>query len=150
MKNIIYLLLFVFITSCTDAKWPNESFIKKYNYQEMNMASSTLTEVGESNGEKPDKFPMYPNGLNGVLELMKKYKYPVEARRNNIGGQLVVQYVVEKDGSVGDVKVVKSADPLLDAEAVRLIKSMERWVPGYKDGKPVRVRFYQPFNLALK
>ena len=67
-----------------------------------------------------------------------------------IQGRVVTQFVVDKDGSITDVKVVRSLDPMLDKEAVRLVKSMPKWTPGKLNGSPVRVKYILPLSFSLE
>lgn len=97
--------------------------------------------------EKQAEFP-------GGLEVMTKWisnniNYPQTALANNIQGRVIVKFVVEKDGSIGDVRVVKGIDTDLDNEAVRVIKKMPRWTPGKNDGYPVRSYFTTPVSFKL-
>ena len=81
--------------------------------------------------------------------LAENLEYPNEARKDGIEGRVVVEFWVEKDGSITNVEVLRPVDRHLDAEAVRLIKSMPNWIPGEQRGKPVRVRFVMPINFRL-
>ena len=72
------------------------------------------------------------------------------AQENGTQGQVVLQFVVERDGSIGDIKVVKSVDPYLDKEALRVVKTMPKWKPGMQRGKPVRCRFTLPVRFRLQ
>ena len=92
--------------------------------------------------------PAFPGDLNGYLS--SNIKYPVVAQENGVQGRVVVQFVVERDGSITDVRVVRSVDPSLDKEAVRLVKSMPKWIPGKQNGQAVRVRFTLPVNFRLQ
>ena len=86
----------------------------------------------------------------GVMRhVVKETKYPSKARRKGIQGQVIVRFVVERDGSVGDIKVVRPVHPLLDEEAVRVVKTFPDFSPGLKRGKPVRVSYNLPLNFAL-
>lgn len=70
--------------------------------------------------------------------------YPAEARDNGLSGRVVLQFVIEKDGSVGNVTVLRGVDPILDNEAVRVVSMSPKWTPGKVDGKPVRVSYTFP------
>ena len=76
-------------------------------------------------------------------------KYPAVAEENGIQGLVTVSFVVEKDGSISGAKVIRSVDPSLDKEALRIIRSMPRWTPGKQDGKPVRVKYTIPVRFKL-
>lgn len=100
---------------------------------------------------KVEKMPEFPGGQQGLFNyLSKNVHYPKIARQNKIEGRVICQFVVNKDGSIVDVEVVRSGgDPSLDKEAVRVIRSMPKWIPGQKDGKPVRVKYTVPLNFKL-
>ena len=93
----------------------------------------------------------FPPGENGLmLFLSKMIKYPVVAEENGIQGKVVCTFVVNVDGSISDVKVIKSVDPSLDKEAIRVLKSMPKWVPGKQKGKVVKVKYTLPVTFRLK
>ena len=98
-----------------------------------------------------EKMPSFPGGQ---VELMKylnnSVKYPIIAQENGIQGRVIVQFTVRKDGSIDDVEVVRSADPNLDKEAVRVIKSMPSWTPGEQRGKKVHCKFTVPVVFKLQ
>ena len=77
-------------------------------------------------------------------------KYPVVAQDNGIQGRVIVNFVVEKDGRLSDFNVVRSIDPLLDAEALRVLESMPNWTPGKQRGEAVRVRFTLPVVFKIQ
>lgn len=81
--------------------------------------------------------------------IAKNVKYPQIAAENNIQGKVFMNFVIEKDGSITDVKVLRGVDPALDKEAIRVIKSMPKWKPGKQRGKPVRVSFNLPITFTL-
>lgn len=81
--------------------------------------------------------------------LAENTHYPEEAKEEGVQGRVVVNFVVEKDGSITDVKVVRGIDPLLDKEAVRVVKTMPKWIPGKQSLVPVRVRYVLPVSFKL-
>lgn len=81
--------------------------------------------------------------------IAKNVKYPQIAAENNIQGKVFMNFVIEKDGSITDVKVLRGVDPALDKEVIRVIKSMPKWKPGKQRGKPVRVSFNLPITFTL-
>jgi len=97
------------------------------------------------------EMPSYPGGTNALVQyLVTNIKYPQEARTKGIQGKVFVQYIVEKDGSVKQVKVLEGFDSECDAEAVRVVKAMPKWIPGKNDaGEPVRVQFVLPIKFSL-
>ena len=98
-----------------------------------------------------EEMPQFPGGQAALLEyLAKNIKYPVVAEENGIQGRVIVTFVVERDGSITDVKVVKSVDPSLDKEASRVVKSMPKWQPGKQNGSAVRVKYTVPVTFRLQ
>lgn len=94
--------------------------------------------------------PEFPGGLDALAQyLAKNIQYPDLARQNNITGRVFVTFVVEKDGSVGQVKVLRDIGGGCGAEAMRVVKSMPKWKPGKQRGKPVRTQFNLPVNFDL-
>jgi len=97
-----------------------------------------------------EDMPEFPGGTAALLEYLRKnIKYPAVCRENNIQGRVLIQFVVNKDGSIVDPEVVKSVNPYLDKEALRVISTMPKWTPGKQRGKPVRVKFTVPVNFKL-
>lgn len=94
-----------------------------------------------------EKMPSFNGNMNKWLK--DNLKYPILAQENGISGRVFVAFVVEKDGSITDVKVARSVDPSLDKEAVRVVKAMPKWNPGQQRNKPVRVAFTVPINFTL-
>jgi TonB family protein len=97
--------------------------------------------------EKMPEFPGGPQELFGFLA--KTIKYPAEAEKAGTQGRVIATFVVRKDGSISDAHVVKSVDPLLDAEALRVINAMPAWTPGSQSGKPVNVKYTVPITFRL-
>lgn len=95
--------------------------------------------------------PMFPGGQTALLKYLSEHtKYPVVAQENGVQGRVTVQFVVEKDGSISDVHVLRGVDPSLDKEAVRVVKSMPRWTPGKQNGINVRVNYRVPVLFRLQ
>lgn len=98
-----------------------------------------------------ETMPSFPGGDMAMMKFMSEnIKYPVIAQENGIQGRVICQFVVNKDGSIVDVEVVRSVDPSLDKEAMRMIKSMPNWSPGKQRGKSVRVKYTLPVNFRLQ
>ena len=94
--------------------------------------------------------PQFPGGIQELMKyLQKNIKYPSICQEQGIQGRVIVQFVVEKDGSIADVHVIKAVNPYLDKEAVRVVSTMPKWSPGKQRGKPVRVRFTLPVTFRL-
>ena len=102
--------------------------------------------------EVVEQMPEFPNGGQaGLMQyLAKNIKYPTIAQENGTQGRVVVQFVVNKDGSIVDATVLRGVDPYLDKEAIRVINSMPKWKPGMQRGKPVRVKYTVPVMFRLQ
>ena len=97
-----------------------------------------------------EQMPEYPGGPKALMEFLNNnVHYPAEAEKAGIQGRVIATFVVEKDGSISNAKVVKSVDPLLDAEALRVIDAMPNWKPGMQNGKIVRVKYTVPLSFHL-
>ena len=97
-----------------------------------------------------EKLPVYPGGETALYAFLKKEtKYPEEAREQGITGKVFVQFIVEKDGSVDSVWVKRSAHPLLDAEAMRVVQRADGWNPVTQNDKPVRVQYMLPISFTM-
>lgn len=98
-----------------------------------------------------EQMPSFPGGQGALLEYLASHvKYPVVAQENGVQGRVVVSFVVERDGSITDVRVVRSVDPSLDREAARVVSSMPRWTPGKQNGSAVRVKYNVPVSFRLQ
>lgn len=101
--------------------------------------------------EKVEVMPEFPGGEQAMMDFVaKNVVYPQEARDKEISGRVMVGFIVEKDGSISDVKVVKGIGGGCDEEAVRVVKAMPKWKPGKEKGKPVRVSYMMPFSFKLQ
>ena len=97
-----------------------------------------------------EQMPSFPSGISGLRTyLNQNIRYPAEAQENCVQGRVVVSFVVGKDGHISDVTVLRSVDPSLDKEAVRVVRNMPRWTPGKQGGEPVRVRYNVPVSFRL-
>lgn len=98
-----------------------------------------------------EQMPSFPGGPAALMKyLSENMRYPAVAEENGIQGRVTVQFVVEKDGSVTDVRTMKSVDPALDREAERVVKSMPKWIPGKQNGSAVRVKYFVPVVFRLQ
>lgn len=97
-----------------------------------------------------EQMPSFPGGISGLRTyLNQNIRYPAEAQENCVQGRVVVSFVVGKDGHISDVTVLRSVDPSLDKEAIRVVRNMPRWTPGKQGGEPVRVRYNVPVSFRL-
>ena len=98
-----------------------------------------------------EQMPEFPGGQNALIQyLSQNIRYPLIAKENKIQGRTLVSFIVEKDGKISNVQVLRSSgDMMLDREAMRVIRTMPRWRPGYMKGQPVRVQYQVPITFKL-
>ena len=117
-------------------------------------ASAQKTVVSQSNQNiynAVEQVPEFPGGMPAMMEFLQtNIKYPKDAIKQNVGGRVMVMFVVETDGSLSNVRVARKVFPSLDAEAVRVVKAMPKWKPGKEKGRAVRVNFTMPIVFSLK
>ena len=123
----------------------DELISKGYEFVQEEPEENVIFEVVE---EQPE----FPNGgMSGLMQyLSKNIKYPPIAQENGTQGRVIVQFVVNRDGSIVDAKVMRGVDPYLDKEALRVIAGMPKWKPGKQQGKAVRCRFTVPVMFRLQ
>jgi len=98
-----------------------------------------------------ERMPQYPGGDEELFKyLATNIKYPSDAKEQNIEGRVICQFIINRDGSVSEVVVVRSITPSLDAEAVRVISAMPNWTPGEQRAQTVRVKYTLPINFKLE
>ena len=98
-----------------------------------------------------EEMPSFPGGQGALMSFLNSnIKYPVVAQENGVQGRVIVGFVVERDGSITDVKVMRSVDPSLDREAQRVVKAMPKWKPGKQNGSAVRVKYTVPVVFRLQ
>ena len=123
--------------------------IQAVGYAPTAKANDPAAEQGEV-FQVVEEQPMFPGGMQELMKFMQtNIRYPKEAQERGIQGRVIVQFVVNKDGSISEECVVRSVDSQLDAEAIRIIRSMPNWTPGKQRGEPVRVRFTLPVTFRL-
>ena len=122
-----------------------------YEYKAGELKSiATIDKTGQKLYSMADVVPEFPGGVPAFGKfLSNNIKYPDDARRRNIQGRVIISFVSETDGTLGDVRVTKSVDPSIDEEAVRVIKQCPRWKPGMQDGVPIRVAYSVPITFTL-
>ncbi len=97
-----------------------------------------------------EKMPEFPGGEEALMKYLKNHlKYPESAKENDKEGRVIVQFVVDKNGKVNNVEVVRGVDAALDSEAVRMVSEMPEWTPGEQNGKPVNVKYTLPVLFKL-
>ncbi|MBR3984391.1 MAG: M56 family metallopeptidase [Bacteroidaceae bacterium] len=125
------------------------SIVKPRDGRALKFEDIKPTEEGEI-FQVVEERPQFPGGDAELMKfLQQSIKYPKEAQEQGKQGRVIVQFVVNKDGSITGDSIVRSVDPLLDAEAARVVRSMPNWTPGKQKGKPVRVRFTLPVTFRL-
>lgn len=98
-----------------------------------------------------EEMPEFPGGEIALLKFISNaIRYPVTAQKTGIQGKVYVTFIVDKDGGITDVRISQGVDPLLDREALRVVKSLPKWNPGKQRGKPVRVSYTIPINFVLQ
>lgn len=102
-------------------------------------------------GDIAEQMPMFPGGDRELMEYLKSHvQYPKECKEKCIQGRVIVNFVVERDGSITQAKVIKGIDPLLDAEALRVVNGMPKWLPGRQAGTVVAVKYTIPVTFRLQ
>lgn len=120
-------------------------------YKDEVIVEEKKPEVENQVFESVEQMPMFPGGQEELLRYVASHlKYPTMAAENNIQGRVVVKFVVTKNGSIGEVQVLRPRDPDLDKEAVRVVKSLPNFIPGKMNGQPVNVWFTLPVNFKLQ
>jgi protein TonB len=102
-------------------------------------------------GDVVEQMPSFPGGPQALLNYLSEHiNYPEGYEETCVQGRVVITFVVEKDGSLSDITVLKSLEKAFDEEALRAVKSMPSWIPGMQDGEPIRVKYAVPVNFRLK
>lgn len=97
-----------------------------------------------------EEMPEFPGGTAEIYQFIgNHFIYPDTCRQLNIQGKIYISFIIEKDGSIHEYKILRGVHPLLDAEAIRVVLAMPRWKPGKQNGKAVRVRYNLPINCKL-
>lgn len=125
-----------------------------YSAKPLNMQSEyqlVTQDDKEKNTNIDDELPSFPGGDAKLREWIKKnMKYPSYAKNNGIEGQVLVVFIVEKDGSISNAEVIWGVDPSLDQEALRIVNKMPKWKPGTQNGVAMRVKYRLPITFTLK
>ncbi len=147
MKKIILIFGIALVASCT-------LFKKKELNTETPIQDIVVIETDESDEEAiyvvVETMPEFPGGIDSMMAYLgRTISYPEKARKKGIEGKVYVQFIVQKDGSLSDIKVIKGIGGGCDEEAISAIENMPNWTPGKQRGKPVPVRIVQPINFRL-
>ena len=98
-----------------------------------------------------DEMPEFPGGMPSLLKFIAtSIRYPVVAQENGVKGKVIITFVIDKSGDVTNVRVFRGIDPSLDAEALRVVKTLPRWKPGKQNGRTVKVNYNVPINFVLQ
>lgn len=115
-----------------------------------NAQKTVVSQTNQKVFDTVDQMPEYPGGMQAMIEFLQaNMKYPEDAAKQKVEGRVMVQFVVETDGSISDVHVAKQVFPSLDAEAIRVVQAMPRWTPGKDKGKVVRVKYNLPIVFRM-
>ena len=119
--------------------------------QEEQTKSKKSEQIQEKVYDKVDQMPEFPGGETELVNFIaKSVQYPAESKKKGIQGKVIVNFIIGKDGSVLSARITRAVDPLIDAEALRVINSMPKWTPGMEKGKDVAVQYTLPINFTLK
>lgn len=142
-QNVLTTLIATYKTAKKAAKDAQQKKLEQDSVQQ-------TTSMADKVFDKVDEMPSFPDGQGAMMEfLSKNIKYPVVAEENGIQGQVLVKIVVKKDGTINSPKVIKSVDPSLDKEAIRVVKTMPKWIPGKQKGEPVNVSVTVPVTFRI-
>ena len=115
-----------------------------------NAQKTVVSQTDQKVFDTVEQMPEYPGGMQAMIEFLQtNMKYPEDAEKQKVEGRVMVQFVVETDGSISDVHVAKQVFPSLDAEAIRVVKAMPNWTPGKEKGRVVRVKYLLPIVFRM-
>ncbi len=133
----------------TQEEWDDEMVIGRVG--EVAVEPPVAPDTTELFGDIAEQMPMFPGGDRKLMEYIDtNVQYPPECEEACTQGRVVVTFVVERDGSISHAKVVKSVDPQLDAEALRVVEAMPKWIPGRQNGVTVAIKYTIPVRFRLK
>jgi protein TonB len=135
-------IIMVVISACSSAKNISDKGTKNVNQSEISKEDIYVV---------VEEMPAYPGGDSAMMSFVySNLTYPKVAKDKNIQGRVICRFAIMSDGTVNNVSVLHGADPLLDNEAIRVLKLMNNWTPGKQGGKPVNVWYSVPITFALK
>ncbi len=115
-----------------------------------NAQKTVVSQTNQKVYDEVEQMPEYPGGMQAMIEFLQtNIKYPEDAVKQKVEGRVLVQFVVESDGRISDVHVATQVFPSLDAEAIRVVQVMPKWVPGREKGKVVRVKYNLPIVFRM-
>lgn len=132
-----------------------DAFWNRLDSLESNEVPDTVIQYNQPESDRVfsvvEQMPSFPGGMGAMMQyLSSNIKYPKEAEKKGIQGRVLLSFIVQTDGSITDVRISKSVDPSLDKEAIRVVKSMPKWIPGRQNGEPVRVKYTFPVTFRLQ
>ncbi len=152
MKKTVLALMSIIMLTCILAGCKKKQK-EQVNTETAQTLESETIEDKEENDEVyqvVDQMPEFPGGMEALEAFIKdNIHYPDSAKNNNMQGRVLVSFVVNKDGSIADPVVIRSADHIFDNEAITVIRSMPNWIPGKMNGETVRVQFTVPVTFRL-
>lgn len=141
----------VFVALACGVLCLNEGWAQSDKHKKSKQTAKVEAEDSDKIYTVVEQMPMFPGGDADMMKfLAQTVQYPPVAAKNGVQGRVVVGFVVERDGSLTDVCILRGADPSLDREAMRVVKSMPNWTPGKHNGKLVRVRYQVPISFRLQ
>jgi len=115
-----------------------------------NAQKTVVSQTNQKVFDTVEQMPEYPGGMQAMIEFLQtNMKYPEDAAKQKVEGRVMVQFIVETDGSISDVHVAKQVFPSLDAEAIRVVQAMPKWTPGKEKGNVVRVKYNLPIVFRM-
>ena len=115
-----------------------------------NAQKTVVSQTDQKVFDTVEQMPEYPGGMQAMIAFLQtNMKYPEDAAKQKVEGRVMVQFIVETDGSISDVHVAKQVFPSLDAEAVRVVQAMPKWTPGRERGRVVRVKYLLPIVFRM-
>lgn len=147
----IFITVVIILLALGCATTKNNDSLSTANNEE---STAEIPEFFEDNNDSislfPDKEASFPGGVDAMVKyISKNVKYPNKAIKNNDQGKVFVQFVVEKNGKISNIEVLRGVSKELDKEAMRVVRKMPKWFPAELDGKPVRSRMRIPFNFEF-
>ena len=160
MKRINYSLiltsvaLIVLLFSCGESEREEATSTANRNTESAETRAKKSASKTEFTGEVyeiVEQMPEYPGGLTALMNYLRaNTRYPAAAQKAGIEGRVIVSFIVEPNGSVSNVKIVRSVDTNLDQEALRVVRQMPKWKPGTQNGVAMRVKYRLPITFTLK
>ena len=149
LRNVMQLGHSLVVSNCENKS--EQSALHSENALDMQAESQLVTQDGKEKNTNINELTSFPSGDAKLREWIKKnMKYPSYAKKNGIEGQVLVVFIVEKDGSISNAEVSWGVDPSLDQEALRIVNKMPKWKPGRQNGVAMRVKYRLPITFMLK